>query len=306
MQFQLANAPCSWGVIEQVENNSVTYQTVLDEISGAGFTGTEMGQYGFMPTDPDALRDALETRGLSMVGCWVTVSPELPTTTNEQLAIAVKTATLMQRAAGDSPIVVLGPWRPTQRAAVAGRVIADEAPRLSDAEWDTYASGLIRIASAVRNEAGLRCVFHPHGGSWVETEEETHRLMNNTDPNLIGLCVDTGHVQFGGGDAAKLLETYTDRVWLVHLKDLDFTTLQKSIQEKWNYETSIINGIFTELGSGAVDFKSVFNSLKATEYNGWLVVEQDIGIGLGNPKESANRNFQYLQSMLTDNTFLKT
>ena len=68
----VANAPCSWGVIENVAGNTAGYRRVLDEMAETGYVGTELGDWGFMPTDPSALRDELDARGLAMVGSFAT------------------------------------------------------------------------------------------------------------------------------------------------------------------------------------------------------------------------------------------
>ena len=48
----------------------LTYLDVLDQIAEAGFSGTELGDRGFMPSDPDFLLPELLQRGLAMVGAF--------------------------------------------------------------------------------------------------------------------------------------------------------------------------------------------------------------------------------------------
>ena len=72
--IQIANAPCSWGVLEfDLEGKAAGYQQVLDEIRDTGYEGSELGDWGFMPTDPLKLKDELLQRHLSMVGAFVPV-----------------------------------------------------------------------------------------------------------------------------------------------------------------------------------------------------------------------------------------
>ncbi len=69
----VANAPCSWGVLEfESKTASPGYAKVLDEIAASGYAGTELGDWGFMPSDPGLLRDELQRRHLAMVGAFVT------------------------------------------------------------------------------------------------------------------------------------------------------------------------------------------------------------------------------------------
>ena len=71
---RIANAPCSWGVIEGIDGAHAGYRHVIDEMAETGYAGTELGDWGFMPTDPARLREELGARGLALVGSWVSVS----------------------------------------------------------------------------------------------------------------------------------------------------------------------------------------------------------------------------------------
>ena len=63
----IGNAPCSWGVYYP-DSNRITPEAYLDELAAAGYRATELGPFGFLPTDPSALSDALAARGLALVG----------------------------------------------------------------------------------------------------------------------------------------------------------------------------------------------------------------------------------------------
>ena len=56
-QLRVGNAPCSWGTLEfdQPKGEQITFDRMLDELVETGYTGTELGDWGFMPTDPKAL-----------------------------------------------------------------------------------------------------------------------------------------------------------------------------------------------------------------------------------------------------------
>ena len=66
--IQVANAPCSWGVIENVEGERGGYARVIDEMHEAGYAGTELGDWGFMPTDPAELTQG--TGQARSSSCW--------------------------------------------------------------------------------------------------------------------------------------------------------------------------------------------------------------------------------------------
>ena len=105
--IRLANAPCSWGVLEfGLEGETYGYARVLDEMAQSGYLGTELGDWGFMPTDPAALQDELQRRGLSLLGAFVPVALADPRAHAEGIATAVRVATLLA-AVGASPFIVL-------------------------------------------------------------------------------------------------------------------------------------------------------------------------------------------------------
>ena len=60
---------------------------------------------------------------------------------------------------------------------------------------------------------------------------------------------------------------------------------------------SVEHGVFCELGKGSVNFPAVLAELQKMNYNGWIVVEQDVLPGMGSPKASAQRNRDYLRSI---------
>jgi inosose dehydratase len=122
--------------------------------------------------------------------------------------------------------------------------------------------------------------------------------MNATDPKLLGLCFDTGHYRFGGGkNPLDVLEKYWDRIWHIHFKDFSPEVAEQSAKNNWDYFASVKNGVFCELGKGDVDFTAIKNLLNSKNYKGWIVVEQDVLPGMGNPKQCAENNRKYLQSI---------
>lgn len=295
--IQIANAPCSWGVIENIEGERTTYVQVVDEISETGYAGTELGDWGFMPTDPARLADELNARGLKLLGSWVNVYLHNPARHDESIADCVRTARLLAAVGGPQAVIVLGndPYGDPYRTKIAGRVRAQDS--MSDAQWTLFADGANRVARAVKEETGLRTVLHHHVGTWVETPAETARLLDMTDKHLLGLCFDTGHWTFAGGDAAEGLKQHASRIWHVHFKDCEPRVAAQSRVEAWDGPTSVGHGVFCELGRGAVDFPGVIQELRAMNYDGWIVVEQDVLPGMGAPKASAARNRAYLRGL---------
>src|SRR5207244_10906297 len=116
---------------------------------------------------------------------------------------------------------------------------------------------------------------------YVETPREIDALMMRTDPALVGLCLDTGHLTYGGGDPVEALRAYNERVWHVHLKDCDADVARRARADGWDYHQALSHGIFCELGRGTVDFRSLVADLRRQGYSGWMVVEQDVASGIG-------------------------
>jgi inosose dehydratase len=294
----VAHAPCSWGVIENVAGETAGSRRVLDEMAETGYVGTELGDWGFMPTDPAALRDELEHRGLAMVGSFVTPKLQDRAFHASSADDAVKVGRLLASVGGATPVVVLGndPYGDPVRARIAGRVTADQA--MSDDEWAAFVDGIHLVARRVRDEAGIRTVIHQHLGTLIESMDEVRRLLDATDPALVGVCLDTGHWTFGtGGDPAAAVRELGDRVWHVHFKDCDPAVMAESRRQGWDGLTSTGKGVFCELGAGCVDFPAVLQALGDISYRGWIVVEQDVLPGMGEPRESARRNREYLRSI---------
>lgn len=299
--IKVANAPCSWGVLEfELQGQAAGYVQVLDEIAETHYAGTELGDWGFMPTDPVRLKHEVHTRGLTLVGAFVPVMLKDPQAHIPGINAAVRTACLLAEVEGNVPFIVLADdnGKIPVRMQNAGRIRPEHS--LTKGEWQIAAEGAEKIARAVKREVGLRTVFHHHCAGYFETPTEIDKLLRLTDPELLGLCLDTGHYRFGGGDPLEFLKHNFNRIWHVHFKDCQPELAKRSRAEGWDYFTSVRKGIFCELGQGDIDFAGIKAELIALGYgavdstDGWIVVEQDVLPGMGSPKDSALRNRQYL------------
>ena len=295
---RIANAPCSWGVIEGIDGQRDGYVRVINEMQETGYIGTELGDWGFMPTDPDELRAVLDARGLALMGSWVSVWLHDKARHESSADDAVRTAKQLARVGGKEALVVLGndPYGDPHRTRIAGRVTPADA--MSGDQWTVFAEGANHVAKRVWDEAGIRTVVHQHIGTLIETEGEARRLFDMTDPSILGLCLDTGHLTFGaGGDPVAAVREFRDRVWHVHFKDADPAVMAASREHGWDGPESVGHGVFCELGKGCVDFPGMVKALREIDYAGWIVVEQDVLPGMGHPRESARRNRDYLRSI---------
>ena len=296
--IDVANAPCSWGALEfDWAGPAPSFARVLDEMRATGYAATELGDWGFLPTEPPTLARELAARDLDLVGAFVPVALSDPSAHAAGVDEALRVAGLMIAATDTKPFVVLSDATAANphRTARAGRITKSDG--LDERGWNFLAAGAEQIAAAVKEKAGLRTVFHHHCATFVETSAEIDELMTRTDPELLGLCLDTGHCAFGGGNPVQTLDRWRDRIWHVHAKDCDPAIRQRAQAEEWDYATSVGRGVFCELGQGSVDFPAIVDRLKTSGYRGWIVVEQDVLPSMGTPAESAARNRAYLRSL---------
>lgn len=296
-KIRIANAPCSWGVIENTAGDRSGYKKVLVEMAQTGYVGTELGDWGFMPTDPQELRAELDRHGLTLLGSWVSVRLYDAAYHTKGLEAAVRTARLMAEVAGEECFVIIGDDHSTvpERSNFSGRIKSEH--RLDEPGWRVYLDGATKVAEAVKRETGLRSIIHHHGATYVETPDEIEYFLSNTDPGLLGLCFDTGHYALGGGDPVADLSRMYDRVWHVHFKDFNPEVVQQAIDHNWSYQQMIGQGVFPELGKGTVDFAGVLSFLEEKDYSGWIVVEQDVLPGMGTPMQSAANNRDFLKKL---------
>ncbi|HVP46214.1 MAG TPA: sugar phosphate isomerase/epimerase [Bryobacteraceae bacterium] len=294
MPIRVATAPVSWGILE-VEGwgKQKPYGEVLDEMVEAGYSGTELGPYGFLPTDPNILKTELAKRKLPLLGAFVPLPLARADRHDAALQSALEIARLLAQAG--APYLVLADEMSPARMAVAGSV--DDARDGMDARaWEGAARLLDRVARAAR-ELGLSSVFHHHAGTFIETPGETERLLAMTDPQLLGLCLDSGHYFYGGGDPVDLARKHGTRVRHLHLKDVRPSVLEQVRREKIPYLDAVRMGVFCELGQGGVNLTGVIQELTAAEFDGWAVFEQDVDTTMPgcNPLESARRSRGYLR-----------
>lgn len=297
---RLANAPASWGIME-VEGWSppIPYARVLDEIAAAGYMGTELGPYGYFPTEPMRLRDELARRSLVLTSAAIL----LPLKEREGADQVIEQALVVGRllaACGARFIVLVDAMWP-EREAVAGRAASD-GPSLDAGEWKVLVENVRKVSSACR-DLGLRCVFHHHAGTYIETPAELERLLTEVDEKEVGLCLDTGHYVYGGGDPVEALRRFGNRVEYLHLKDIRPAVLERARVDQVGFLEGVRRGVFCELGRGAVDFAALRNELQRLGYDGWVVVEQDVDLknpAAPPPRESAHASRQYLSQVFAE------
>jgi inosose dehydratase len=300
--IRYASAPVSFGVDEvQVDAWRPGPDMILDVMVDLGFTGTELGPFGYLGETPAVLRERLRSRRLSLVGSFQALRFSRPEHFEADLADLMRVMAFLKEATPDDsqPLIILSDAIiEPDRLAFAGRIPDFPDTWLSADRQKLLTENIHRAARAVQDE-GLEAVVHPHGGTYIETEAEVRALADAMDGTVVGLCLDTGHARFGHADPVRLLEDYRPLVRHIHIKDCSMEMLDTIAREELGLEDAVARGAFCELGSGDSGVGEVIDSLLAGGYEGWLVVEQDRllqeGATIGELRDSQARNVAYLR-----------
>ncbi len=298
--FRFASAPVSWGVNDYRDASwDQPYEEILDELAAGGYTGTELGPYGYFPTDPEILRKTLQARGLAMLSSFVPVELTNAAAATDVIAHIREVGSLL--AALEAPVIVLADAQSRQREAIAGRVPADDSVSLTPEQWRNV-TRIVQDAERVAADFELDLVFHPHVATYIETPAEVERFFDAVSGTNVGLCLDTGHCYYGGGDPAEEADKYKSLLRYVHIKDIDRKILDDSNQKRLTFDQAVEAEVFSQIGEGIVDFRAFFATLAQNGYSGWCVVEQDVKYGVTkvNPKESMAASAVYLRSVTAE------
>ena len=297
-RFLFGAAPDSWGVLDYPGPSwEQSYEQMLDEMVEAGYTGTELGPYGFFPTDPKVLQPQLTKRRLKLLASFVPVKMTDPAASTAVIDRIRKVGNLL--ATLKAPFLVMADDQSLERNAFSGRVYDPGCPTLSAEQWK-HVGKIVADAEKVANEFGLDLVFHPHVATYVESPEECERFFDATSHTNVGLCLDTGHCVYGFGDSVKEAEKYKSKLRFVHIKDCNQKVLEEARRSKWTFEEAIEHKVFTIIGQGDIDFPAFFRTLLKNGYSGWSIVEQDVKFGAAEilPKVSVASSLKYLNDVV--------
>lgn len=294
MSIRIGNAPCSWGVEFAADPRNPPWETVLQECAAAGYTGIELGPVGFMPEDPAVLGEALARHGLALIGGVVFRAFHDPAQWDDVMDGALRTCRALL-AHGAEHLVLIDSISP-RRAPTAGR--ADEAVQMDAAEWATFRDRIATVATLGAEEYGLKVGIHAHAAGFIDFEPELERLLDEVEPEILGICFDTGHHSYAGFDPVAFMRRHVDRISYMHFKDIDPKVKAAAIAERTGFYEACGQGIFCNLGQGDVDFPAVRQVLLDHGYQGWCTVEQDCDPTLDpDTLGDARANRDYLKSI---------
>jgi inosose dehydratase len=292
MKLQIGTAPDSWGVWFPSDSKQVPWDRFLDEVAQAGYTWTETGPYGYLPTDPAKLRSELDKRSLKITGGAVMANLEAPEGWPALEREVLRSGDLLT-ALGARFLLLIDA---TYSDLFTGKQLAPR--RLEEAAWKRLIDTTHRVADIARDRFGLTTVFHPHAETHVEYEEQIEAFLEQTDPSRVGLCLDTGHHAYRGGDPIAFMRRHHARMPYLHLKSVDREKQRQVEKEKIPFAKAVESGVFCEPSEGAVDFLAFRDVLRQIDYEGFAVVEQDMyPAPFDKPFPIAQRTLSYLRKI---------
>ncbi len=268
----------------------VTFEQCVSEMALAGFEGCSVGHK--YPKDPEVLKRELGLRGLRVSEPWASTLftvAEMEDRTVE--GFRQQMAFIKEMGGTDVVVAELGHAVHQQPV----YVLANK-PIFSDEQWGRMVEGLNRLGRMAAEE-DMRLCYHHHMGTGVQTRAEVDRLMNDTDPEVVHLLFDTGHLYWAGDDPLDMARAYADRIKHVHLKDIRKDVLDRCMERKMSFLESVIEGAFTVPGDGVIDFEPIFRTLADAGYEGWLIVEAEQDPHKANPLEYAKKARAYLREV---------
>lgn len=301
-RFALNCAPCCWGVDDVSNPHLPAWQKVLDEASLAGFSGLELGPYGYMPLDVGIMSDALDRRNLRIVAG--TIFDDLVSAGNRenllkqtrQICALISKLPAPLRFDGQrhaAPYLTVMDWGHDERDYAAGH--ADRAPRLSKEDWQGMMDTIRLISTIARDEFGIRATIHPHAGGYIEFLDEIERLEQDIPPEVAGFCLDTGHLAYAGMDPVETLGHFFERVDYLHFKDIDPVVQKDVMSRRIRFFEACAEGVMCPIGQGIIDYAAVHRLLVERDYRGHITIEQE-----RDPRNSAS----VLDNLATSRRFL--
>ena len=292
MDVKIGSAPDSWGVWFPRDDKQIPWQRCLDEIAEAGYQWTELGPYGYLPTDRATLQNELAKRGLRASGTFAMGHLEdeaaWPGLEKQVLGAGESLAYL-----GAEFLILIDD---TYTNLWTGEATAPS--KLDEEAWKRLIDRIHQVVDLVADRFGLRVVFHPHAETHVEYEDQIETLLSQTDAERVLLCLDTGHHAYRGGDPIGFLRRHHQRIPYLHLKSVRPDLQRKVAEENIPFAHAVGMDLFCEPSQGVVDFPALCQVLQEIDYHGYAIVEQDMyPAPFDKPLPIARRTREYLRAI---------
>jgi inosose dehydratase len=248
----------------------------IDDIAALGYPGIQMRSDAVAEFKPEELRDLLQQHKLTFVALSSGELNTDPAVRTDELAKHTANAKFVKDVGGDYLQILdkLEPW-----------------PRKVTPEQCTQLGHLLTELGKRTANLGIPLGYHNHINTISQRPEDLDRVMDAVDTKYVKLELDVAHYVGGGGDPAKCIVKYHDKLLFLHLKDVIDIPLG-SENSKYPFK-------FVELGAGRVDLPSVFAALNQVRFKGWGVVELDrVPDKSKTPKEYAALSKKYLEEKI--------
>jgi inosose dehydratase len=294
-RLRLGTCPDSWGVWFADDPLQTPWTRFLDEVAEVGYQWLELGPYGYLPSDRARLADELAGRGLRVAGGTVHGYSGLHRAGDWPAIerITRQVSELTAAVGGQHVIFVPVPgYRDDKTGAFT------EPAELDADDWRTMIRAANDLGRLTAEEYGLALQFHPHADSHVETQDQTERFLDETDPRLVSLCLDTGHLAYRHADNVALINRYPDRIGYVHIKQMDPAIVAKADAEGLAFGQAVAMGASCEPPQGEPVVEDVAQALRDLNRDLFVVVEQDMyPAPFDQPKPIAQRTYTYLRGV---------
>ena len=289
----LGTAPDSWGVWFPDDPHQVPWHRFLDEVVEAGYQWVELGPYGYLPTDPARLEDELGARGLRLSGGAVFAGLHRGAEAYDQALSDCRTEVALLTALGAHHLVLL----PEQYTDMHSGDLT-QLGELEPDQWKALVTGMTQLGRQLYEESGVHLVLHQHADSHVDIQERVERLLADTDPQYVNLCLDTGHIAYCGGENLDLIRRYPERIGYVHLKQVDPAVVARVQAERLSFADAVKLGAMVEPPAGEPAMEPLLKALAGLDTDLFAIVEQDMyPCEPDAPLPIATRTRQYLNSL---------
>ena len=292
MNVKIGGSPESWGIVSPDDPDRTKWNDFLDEVAEAGYKWIELGPYGYLPTDLTVLRSELNSRGLKISANWAMAHLEDPSAWTGLEKQVLGMGELLASLNAKFLILI----DDTYTDQVTGERLKSNS--LDKLEWKRLIDVTHKVANIAKDKFGLDLVFHPHVETHIENEGQIETFLEQTDSDIVGLCLDTGHFAYGNVDPISFMRRHSDRIPYLHLKNIDPEIQNRVKNENIPFATAVENGMFCEPWKGAVDFVAFRDVLHEVNYKGYAIFEQDMyPAPFEKPLPIAKRTREYLREI---------
>ncbi len=262
MNAKVSANPIVWGRID--------FPEIAKEIAEAGYEGVEAPVPGYLDNldDLDKLRSIVDKYGLKVSSAYCGVSFLDKAKREDEIKRVLEVAEALKKF--DCDIVLIA----------SGGVRKPEGGHPME-EYKAFTAGCNEVGKRCK-DIGVTAAFHNHAWTLIETKKEVDILCEMTDPDLLKMAFDTGHLALGGADPVETFDKYADRIAYVHLKDL------REDADKYEWGAK-----FMDLGEGYLDLMGVKKVLDRINFDGWICWELDVTTHI--PLESAKISRKYIK-----------